>query len=85
MRKIENWMSYKTTLAFNQNIFYVDLASVVDRKKYKTLSLGYKIRDYKNNAYWQSCETDVEMDFTIDEFINICKKYNVNYSICTGE
>lgn len=84
MREFEKWLEYKTVQSFNTNIFYVDLGCATKKHNRTDLSLGYKVKDNKG-SYWQSIEISVESDFTEDEFLKMCMKYEIKCSIRIGE
>lgn len=67
-------------------ILYIDLASVNKRKNDRLyLNLGIKTKEKYNIGFigttWKTIELDVEKDFTMDEFKNICDKYGLGWSV----
>ncbi|BAO05012.1 malate synthase G [Clostridium botulinum B str. Osaka05] len=84
MRKFESFLMRK--LENKDNVIFIDLTFAERIRENIDISLGIKI---KNGGFlgttWVTSQLDVEDDFTIGEFKNTCQKFNISYSIFSGD
>ncbi|EKS4345133.1 hypothetical protein QB607_003137 [Clostridium botulinum] len=84
MRKFENFLIKK--LENKDNIIFIDLTFAERIRGNIDITLGIKT---KNEGFlgtsWVTSQLDVEDDFTIEEFKNTCQKFNISYSIFSGD
>lgn len=79
MRRIEKFLRARSE---DSNILCVDLCWATHKRSLQEISLG--IKEYNGGCIgttWHTCETWVEDDFTIQEFINTCYKLNIPYTV----
>ena len=87
MREFEKYIERH----LEDKILHIDLVSVNKRcdRNIRCLNLGIKEREKHGYFFvgttWKIVELDVEMDFSGDEFNEVCKKYNISKSIYLGE
>lgn len=84
MRKFANFLNNK--LEDNKNIKFIDLSYAENTRGNIDIQIGIK---EKLGGFIGTCWTghilDVEDDFSILEFQTTCEKYNIPYSVFSGD
>ena len=83
MRKFEDSIDYLINMN-GYNILWIDVSQIIKKNNRLDIDLGIKI-NVCNQTYWKTHGITVEEDFTKEEFVNICEKYNLNWSWKLGK
>ena len=85
MRKFENFL-YKKVVGNKDKIIFIDFSYIERVRKNIDISLGIK---EKSGGFigtnWRTYQLDVEDDFSIKEFKETCKKFNISFSVFCGD
>lgn len=85
MRKFESFL-LRRTCGNPMKIIFIDLAYIEKTRTNVDISIGVK---EKTGGYigtnWRTAQLDVEDDFSIKEFKDVCKKFNICCSAFCGD
>jgi hypothetical protein len=83
-RKLSRFIQYQ--LEDDKKIIFIDLAYAENTRGNIDIHLGIKEKvGGFIGTVWRDAQLDVEDDFSILEFQTTCEKYNISYSVFSGD